>query len=198
MKYRINEIFYSLQGEGVNTGRPAIFIRFAGCNLNCPFCDTNWCAFTEMTSTEICEKIKAIAPVLPDMVVLTGGEPTLQVTEKLTKKLHSLFKVIAIETNGTRPIPQGVDFVTLSPKDDFVASADCCVGKANEVKIVFNGLKSPEFWHTHIVAEHYYLQPCDIGDGIMNQQILAGTIDYIKKNPWWQLSLQTQKILKIR
>ena len=195
--YRISEIFYSLQGEGANTGTPAIFIRFAGCNLKCPFCDTDFSKFTVWILREI-EGWLGEQEKLPDLVVLTGGEPTLQVDDKLCELLHLFFETVAIETNGTNRVPNAVNFVTLSPKDDFCHNAESIIGVANEVKVVFDGERSPEFWHTHVMANYYYLQPCDTGDEEKNMEIRGKAVEYIKEHPWWRLSLQTQKILKIR
>ena len=110
---RVNDIFYSLQGEGRNTGRAAVFVRFSGCNLRCSFCDTDFSSFREMTSDEI---IKEISQYPARFVVLTGGEPTLQVTAAFVNQLHEAGFEVAIETNGTLPIPENIDWVTVSPK----------------------------------------------------------------------------------
>lgn len=195
--YKINEIFYSLQGEGANTGTPAIFIRFAGCNLKCPFCDTDFTKFQVWNLREI-EAWLGEQEHLPDLVVLTGGEPTLQIDDKLCELLHLFFHTIAIETNGTHRVLESVDFITFSPKDDFCGNAESIIGSANEVKVVFDGERNPEFWHTHITADYYYLQPCDTGEENKNKDIREKLIEYIKEHPWWRLSLQTQKILKVR
>lgn len=112
-KFRINEIFYSLQGEGHNTGRAAIFIRFAGCNLRCPFCDTEFDSYREMTADDI---IASIAPYPARFVVLTGGEPTLQADEAFVDLLHQHGYEVAMESNGTRPAPHNLDWLTVSPK----------------------------------------------------------------------------------
>ena len=112
---KINEIFYSIQGEGHYTGTPAVFVRFAGCNLNCWFCDTEFHSFTEMSEDEIV----AEASQYPSRyMVITGGEPTLQLTASLTSKLHAIGFYIMLETNGTQPLPEGciVDWITCSPK----------------------------------------------------------------------------------
>ena len=128
-QYAVNEIFYSIQGEGRNTGRAAVFIRLSGCNLKCPFCDTDHRQHTLMTAKEIAQE--AVALVTPwhrceekTLVVLTGGEPSLQVDTELTAELHaSIYCEIAMETNGTRMVAEGVDWITLSPKDIFVEGA---------------------------------------------------------------------------
>ena len=198
--YSINEIFYSLQGEGFHAGRAAIFIRFAGCNLRCPFCDTNFSRGENMTADYILAKCRGLLPAgnpaLP-LIVLTGGEPTLQVDAELVSALHNCgYKTIAMETNGSGKIPAGVDFVTVSPKVGFVPSYPVNAA-ANEVKVVFDGNHDPDIWRT-IFAEHYYLQPCDTGDPDRNREILADCIEYIKQHPVWRLSLQTQKITNIK
>lgn len=116
--YRVNHIFYSLQGEGYHTGRPAVFVRFAGCNLRCPFCDTDFDAYREMTGDDILQEVLSLAPAgdVRPMVVLTGGEPTLQADEALIDLLHSRGFWVTMESNGTRPAPANLDWLTVSPK----------------------------------------------------------------------------------
>ena len=108
--YSINEMFYSLQGEGYHVGTPAVFIRFAGCNLACPFCDTQHQHGTRKTLDEI---VDFAARHKARLVVLTGGEPALQVDAALVEELHAIGKYVAIETNGTHPVPSGIDWITL-------------------------------------------------------------------------------------
>lgn len=184
--YRINEIFYSLQGEGVHTGRPAVFVRFSGCNLQCPFCDTDFSRFTAMTADNI---VAAVAECCHDsnaMIVLTGGEPSLQVDEPLLDALHRLGMTIAIETNGTHPLPVGIDWVTCSPKEGSRVVLD----SADEVKVVLTG-NDPELWRRTIRAQHYLLQPCSCRN-------TGQVVEYILQHPWWRLSLQTHKYLEIQ
>lgn len=116
--YRVNHIFYSLQGEGFHTGRPAVFVRFAGCNLRCPFCDTEFDAYREMTGDDILQEILSLTSAgdVRPMVVLTGGEPTLQADEPLIDLLHSRGFWVTMESNGTRPAPANLDWLTVSPK----------------------------------------------------------------------------------
>ena len=167
--YRINDIFYSLQGEGRHTGRAAVFIRFSGCNLRCPFCDTDFDSSRLMTADEI---IDAIAPWLHcGFVVLTGGEPSLQVDTELVDKLHEAGLFIAMETNGTHAIAEGVDWVTLS--------------------------HPPECPEAFVGSTYLCLQPCDTGDPAENRRLTAQCVAYIKKHPEWHLSLQTHKIIGI-
>lgn len=193
---RVNEIFYSIQGEGAHTGTPAIFVRLSGCNLRCPFCDTSHFVHREMTEDKIADEVSRYPAKL---VVITGGEPALQLTPTLIVKLHELGKKVAIETNGTMTVPYNVDWVTVSPKSAFVGKAgDVVIKQADEVKVVFDGktlYADPTFG---IGAKHYYIQPCDTGDASKNEEILRFCIEFIKANPKWKLSLQTQKILKVQ
>lgn len=192
---RINEIFYSIQGEGYHTGTPAIFIRFSGCNLKCSFCDTKHQAYTDLSEDEIVDRV---ASYPAQLVVVTGGEPLLQLTPSLVRKLHSIGKFVAVETNGTQPITPGVNWVTVSPKEPFVGEkGKLFLTEADEVKVVFDGrgYKDPTFG---IKADHYYVQPCDTGFPETNEKILTYCIQFIKDNPQWKLSLQTQKILNVR
>lgn len=191
---RVNEIFYSIQGEGYNTGKPAIFVRLSGCNLKCPFCDTDHQPSKGMTYDEI---IREILDYPSDLVVLTGGEPTLQGIEELIQKIHQIGKSVAIETNGTQPIPRGVDWITVSPKAAFVGErGKPVIDFAMEVKVIFDGVHEPDDFG--IVAPHYYLQPCDTGDEEKNREIIKQLIEYVKGNPKWKISLQTQKMLNVR
>ncbi len=194
--YRINEIFYSIQGEGEYTGRAAVFIRFSGCNLKCPFCDTDFKDFVEGTAEQIVERVKEVGGDCR-FVVLTGGEPTLQADIHLCDMLHEAGYYIAMETNGTKPVMLPVDWVTVSPKQPFVGTVGTpSIRKANEVKVVFDGVNTPSTFG--IEAEHYYLQPCDTGDKAKNDAILQTCLRYILKQPKWKLSLQTQKIINVR
>lgn len=194
--YRINEIFYSIQGEGEHTGKAAVFIRFSGCNLKCSFCDTDFKSFVEATAEQIVERVKELGKDCR-FVVLTGGEPTLQADIRLIDMLHEAGYYVAMETNGTKPVVIPVDWVTVSPKQAFVGTAGTPdVRKANEVKVVFDGVNVPSTFG--IEAEHYYLQPCDTGDKQKNERILQECVKYILSQPKWKLSLQTQKIINVR
>lgn len=193
--YRINEVFYSLQGEGWWTGHAAIFVRMSGCNLKCHFCDTDFTAYQEMTAQEIVAQCQAIGGKCK-MVVLTGGEPTLQVDDNLVDALHKAGYWLAMETNGTHPYPQGIDWVTCSPKVDFTQGAKLQITSANELKLVFDDEHKVDDYGIH--AEHKSLQPCDTGDEKRNHVILAHCIEYIKQHPDWNLSLQVHKWIDIR
>ncbi len=192
---RINEIFYSLQGEGYHSGSPAVFIRFSGCNLQCPFCDTQHEAGIEMDETEIVESVKQYPAPL---VVVTGGEPSLQLTATLVDALHAAGRTVAVETNGTRPLPHNVDWVTLSPKDLFLGTeAKPVLDHADELKVLYDGHHEPHSYN-HITVKQRFLQPCDTGDTARNTQITAATVEYIKRHPEWRLSLQIHKTIHIR
>lgn len=188
--YRVNEIFYSLQGEGFHSGTPAVFVRFSGCNLACPFCDTDFAAFSEMTAEAIADRVEALLPEgkrSSAIIVLTGGEPALQVDAALLAELHSRLPLpIHIETNGTHPLPAGIDWVTCSPK----AGSEVVLKEADEVKVVYTGT-SPEPWHDAIRARQYFLQPCSCAN-------TEAVVSYILAHPWWRLSLQTHKYTGIR
>ena len=198
---KVNEIFYSLQGEGLNTGTPAVFVRLSGCNLQCPFCDTEHAEGKEMTEGEIIEEVSRYKASL---VVMTGGEPALQLTESLVEMLHLLGKTVAVETNGTIELPKNVDWVTLSPKDAFLGEkAKPVLTEADELKLIFTddlcrGARPCVSTYPNIKIKHRFLQPCDTGDANKNAEIIKKTIEYCKEHPEWRLSLQTHKILNIR
>lgn len=196
-KYKINEIFYSLQGEGVWTGCAAIFIRFSLCNLRCPFCDTDFSKFTELSASEIVAKLKEINCEFR-FIVLTGGEPTLQVDSELIEVLHKEGYYLSIETNGTHEIPKGIDWVTCSPKTAYIAKdkARVRIKEASEVKVVFDGQHEVSTYGIH--APNLFLQPCDVGDEERNEEILNHCLAYILEHPEWRLSLQSQKIIGVR
>ena len=198
-KYAVNEIFYSLQGEGRNAGRAAVFIRFSGCNLACPFCDTDFKERRMMTAQEIVEEAQQVG-AKTSLCVLTGGEPTMQADYELISLLHFSFGTIALETNGTRPIPPGVNFVTVSPKSDFFAAAPAIAAQqVDDVKVVFDGEHDPRHWLAEFkTADYFYLQPCDTGDATKNAELQTMCVNYILNNPRWRLSLQTHKIVGIR
>lgn len=191
--YHINEIFYSLQGEGYYTGTPSLFIRFSGCNLNCTICDTDFRESTPMTLEQIAEKA---AECPARHVVLTGGEPSLQVDEALIDELHALGKYVAIETNGTHPLPKNIDWITLSPKDQYKSNATPVLTSCNELKVVFDG--STFYEYPEISAEHRFLQPLYTDNATDDRRILIRTIIYVQDNPSWRLSLQTHKFIGIR
>lgn len=194
-KYKINEIFYSLQGEGRWAGRPAVFVRFAGCNLRCPFCDTDFNAYEEMGEIDILEKVQELGGDCR-FIVLTGGEPSLQVDDELVSLLHKWGYYLAMETNGTHKVPSEIDWVTCSPKRLFVEKAEPVIREVQELKVVFDG--KHEISDCGIHADYYYVQPCDVGDTARNTEILKQSIAFVQSHPRWSLSLQQHKIIHIR
>lgn len=186
---KINEIFYSIQGEGKHTGTPAIFVRFSGCNLECSFCDTKHKTGFKMTEEDV---IDVIGQYPAKFVVLTGGEPSMQATIKFVDKLHEKGYYVAIETNGTFPCPQNIDWITCSPKYKEVV-----LKRIDELKVVYTGQDMSQY--DSFNAKEYYVQPCDFGPfKEKNEENIKQVIEFIKKNPKWKLSLQTQKILRVR
>lgn len=195
--YKVNEIFYSLQGEGVWSGRAAVFIRFSLCNLRCPFCDTDFSKYEEMTASDIVERVKNVGKECR-FIVLTGGEPTLQVDSELINALHEKGYYLSMETNGTHEIPRGIDWVTCSPKTAYIEKdkARVHIKEASEIKVVFDGKHEIDTYGIH--SGNLFLQPCDTGDKEQNKEILNHCIAYILEHPEWRLSLQTQKIVGVR
>lgn len=192
---RVNEIFYSLQGEGAYTGTPSIFIRLAGCNLRCPFCDTKHEPYKVLTKEEI---MAQIANFTAKHIVFTGGEPSLQLNAEICHYFKVNGYTIQVETNGTMKLPHNcVDWVTCSPKTDYCKKAEIKQEKIDEVKVVFDG-KIDVSKYLDIKAYYYSLQPCDTGNDEKNKEIIKQCIDYILYHPKWHLSLQTQKILNVR
>lgn len=194
--YHVNEIFYSLQGEGFWTGRPAVFVRFSGCNLKCPFCDTVHNRSKVYTLDSLCEIVDGFNC---NFVVLTGGEPSLSVDDSLVEALHKRNKFLAIETNGTQKLPENIDWITLSPKDAFVGNGKVILERANELKIVF----TPESVgyiekYSEFNTSFRYLQPCDMGDELQNRVVLEKVIHYCLMHPQWILSLQIHKLIGVK
>lgn len=182
---KINEIFYSLQGEGYFTGTPAVFVRFSGCNLFCPFCDTEFQDYTNMSDKEIISVIKNYPA---RHLVLTGGEPTLQINEPFMRLLKKEGWYIQIETNGTKTsgleiADRWADWITCSPK------SACVRNSADELKVVYTGQNMEPY--ENFYCKYRLLQPCSMEN-------TDEVIDYIKKHPEWRLSLQTHKLLEIR
>jgi 7-carboxy-7-deazaguanine synthase (Cx14CxxC type) len=192
MPYLVKELFHSLQGEGARTGRPAVFCRFAGCNLACDFCDTDFEGGTRYAMpAELAEACRALWPGggVPYLVV-TGGEPGLQLDAPLVEAFHAAGFEVAVETNGTRPLPPGIDWVTVSPK----AGAPLAVTAGDELKLVFPqpGV-APELFEG-LAFRHFYLQPMDGPERAVHT---AGAIAWCLAHPLWHLSLQTHKIIGI-
>ncbi len=197
---KINELFYSIQGEGFHSGTPAVFVRFSGCNLHCSFCDTHHEEGKTMSESEIVDEVSRYPA---EWVILTGGEPSLFITEELVKALHKAGKKVAVETNGTHPLPASVDWVTLSPKDAFCEGAEVKLQRCDELKLVFmpsKDGKAPAYItkYLSIPASHYYLQPCDTGDEKQNRDIRRQVFDYCLSHPRWSISIQLHKVLNVR
>jgi 7-carboxy-7-deazaguanine synthase len=220
MAYAVKEIFYTLQGEGAHTGRAAVFCRFAGCNLwsgreqdrataVCQFCDTEFVGTDgdgggRFASAD--ELARAVAAKWPRtdrgkrFVVCTGGEPLLQLDLALIEALHRLNFMIAIETNGTIAVPEGVDWVCVSPK----ANAGLVVTRGDELKVVYPQTTGPQKGgpqevdpevYAGLEFTHFFVQPMD---GANAREAVQAAIRYCAEHPQWRLSLQTHKIIGIR
>lgn len=192
MKLLVNEIFYSLQGEGGRMGHPSIFIRLSKCNLRCSFCDTEFDSGKEMTLDEVLEEIK---PYGCNWIIWTGGEPTLQLKEEVVKFFKSHGFMQAIETNGTRRVPNGIDYITCSPKQNF-ERIKTLIPHTNELRFpIKKGDSLPDIT-TLPSTDNYYLSPIFDGDNI-NIDNVDYCVQLIKENPQWSLSIQVHKLINI-
>ena len=187
-RYRLAEKFYSIQGEGVLAGTPMFFVRFAGCNLKCSWCDTDHVEQFQATAGEI---VTAARQRGVRWVCLTGGEPALQADAGLVDVLHAGGIKVAIETNGTLPLPPGIDWVTVSPKPEGVT----VVRRANEVRYAMAASDSLPCPLTD--ADHYLLSPIFDGPNPVPENV-AWCVKMVKENPTWRLSVQTHKLIDIR
>ena len=195
--FKINEIFYSLQGEGFHTGTPAVFVRFSGCNLHCAFCDTQHQTGTLMSTQAVIDEVNKY-PNAP-LVVLTGGEPSLFVDETFVNELKlQTGKRVAIETNGTRPLPSNLDWVTLSPKTGFNGgdAEPCLLKQCDELKVVYLGQNLRQY--DDIIAQYRFLQPCFAENESQRESNISACVEAVMHNPGWRLSLQTHRLLNIR
>jgi 7-carboxy-7-deazaguanine synthase len=210
VSYSVKEIFYTLQGEGAQTGRPAVFCRFAGCNLwtghekdraeaTCQFCDTDFVGMDGPgggrfhSPDELASAVARAWPVdggSKRFVVCTGGEPLLQLDESLVEALHRRGFEVAVETNGTQSPPAGIDWLCVSPK----AGAELVVREGNELKLVFPQAGAEPAKFEHLTFDHFFLQPMDGPDRDANT---AAALQYCLAHPRWRLSLQTHKLLGI-
>jgi len=210
MTYAVKEIYYTLQGEGANTGRPAVFLRFAGCNLwtgreeeradaVCTFCDTDFVGTDGPGGGKFAEPgglARAVAGAWTGngdaarFVVCTGGEPLLQLDAPLVAALHAAGFEIAVETNGTQPPPPGLDWVTVSPK----AGAPLLLETGDELKLVYPQAGAEPERFERLAFRHFFLQPMDGADRVHNTEL---ALAYCLAHPRWRLSLQTHKLLGI-
>ena len=212
MAYSVKELFYTLQGEGANAGTPAVFCRFAGCNLwsgrekhraraVCQFCDTDFVGTDGLgggrfaAASALAQRLAAqwprggVSRARP-LVVFTGGEPLLQLDAALIEAVHALGMEIAVETNGTRPAPPGIDWLCVSPK----AGAPLVLLAGDELKLVYPQAEAPPERFAGLAFHDFYLQPMDGPDYARN---LAATVDYCLRHPQWRLSLQLHKLAGI-
>lgn len=212
MSYAVKEIFYTLQGEGSNAGRPAVFCRFSGCNLwtgreadrsdaVCQFCDTEFVGTDGpgggkfATAGALAEAVRAAWPATGSrnarpLVVCTGGEPLLQLDPAAIMALHHAGFQIAVETNGTQPAPEGIDWVCVSPK----AGAPLLLTAGDELKLIFPQDGAPPERYRGLGFREFYLQPMDGPERVRNTAL---AVEYCLRNPEWRLSLQTHKMLGI-
>jgi 7-carboxy-7-deazaguanine synthase (Cx14CxxC type) len=208
--YSIKEIFYTLQGEGAHAGRPAVFCRFSGCNLwtgresdrasaICQFCDTDFVGTDGegggkfKTPEALAATINALWPgtyTASKYVVFTGGEPLLQLDQALIAAMHAVGFTIAIETNGTLPVPPGVDWICVSPK----MGAELVVKKGSEIKVVIPQANQDLSVYEQLDFENFFVQAMDGPLAEFNTRL---AIETCKRNPKWKLSLQTHKLLQI-
>ncbi len=194
--YRINEIFYSLQGEGFHTGTPAVFVRFSGCNLRCTFCDTQHQTGEMMSLQEVVNEVNKY-PIAP-LLVLTGGEPSLFIDEAFVAELkQKTGKKISIETNGTRLLPINLDWVTFSPKSAFEGGdiEPCVLTHCDELKVVYLGQDLAQY--DGIEAKYRFLQPCFVEDLEQRKANMHACVEAVKRHPNWRLSLQIHRVLNI-
>jgi 7-carboxy-7-deazaguanine synthase len=211
MSFAVKEIFYTLQGEGANAGRAAVFCRFAGCNLwsgreedrpgaLCDFCDTDFVGTDGeggrrfSTVRSLVDAIDATWPRHHDrrkLVVCTGGEPLLQMTDEFVHALHERGFEVAIETNGTKRAPAGIDWICVSPK----ANAELVLRAGNELKLIYPQPGAEPDKYEDLEFTHFYLQPMDGPERERNTQL---AVRYCLDHPQWRLSLQTQKYLGIK
>jgi 7-carboxy-7-deazaguanine synthase (Cx14CxxC type) len=208
MTYAVKECFYTLQGEGAQAGRPAVFLRFAGCNLwsgreqdrataVCNFCDTDFVG-TDGEGGGKFATPEALADWVASRwpgggapyVVCTGGEPLLQLDEAAIDALHAKGFEVAVETNGTQPAPRGLDWICVSPKAD----AEVVLTKGHELKLVYPQPAALPERFAALDFEHFFLQPMD---GLLKNRNTRAAIDYCLAHPQWRLSLQTHKLLGI-
>lgn len=192
--YKVNEIFLSVQAEGTNAGMSAVFVRFSGCNLNCPWCDTDHSSYRLMTAKQIDKKIRKLTKGNKDhLVVFTGGEPTLQLKEE---EVIGSGYMRCCETNGILAAPSWIDWVTVSPKTGMTKEHLDYI-RADEFKFVYTGKECDRLlarYEKLFYNSYLYLQPLE-RKGKMN---IAECVKYINKHPKWTLSVQWHKLTGVR
>lgn len=186
--YKINKIFYSIQGEGARVGTPQVFVRFSGCNLHCSFCDTDHSSYRKMTAQDIVDECRRIGRHCAS-VSLCGGEPTLQLDALLVATFKRYGFFISIETNGLLPVPAGVDYVVCSPK-----TAKILPDNIDELRYVVKAGDPMPVPHKH--ARHYFLSPCFDGEQ-PNIDNIAHCIALVQQHPEWRLGMQWHKFIGI-
>ncbi|MET9289415.1 7-carboxy-7-deazaguanine synthase [Nocardia beijingensis] len=213
MAYQVKELFYTLQGEGGNAGRPAVFCRFAACNLwngresgraraICKFCDTDFVGTDGPGGGSFANAAALASAVLAawegishprsrPLVVCTGGEPLLQLDQPLVDELHAVGFEIAVETNGTKPAPEGLDWICVSPK----AGADLVLTSGDELKLVYPQVEAPPELFESLDFSSLLLQPMD---GPLLQENTKAAIEYCLQHPQWRLSIQTHKYIGVK
>lgn len=192
MNLNINEIFYSLQGEGGRVGEPSIFIRLTKCNLACSFCDTDFAEGDDYTLDELYDKIKSYPS---KWIIWTGGEPTLQLKDKHLLYFRDLGYKQAIETNGTRSVSEYIDYITCSPKVNY-DKVKLKIPFANEVRLpLAAGDLLPDI-SIFPKADKYFVSPIFDGDKL-NSDNVNYCVEYVKQHPEWTLSLQVHKLIHI-
>lgn len=192
MKLTVNEIFYSLQGEGARSGEASVFVRLTKCNLACSFCDTDFADGEDLSLAQIYDKIKAYPA---KWIVWTGGEPTIQLRDEHLRYFKDRGYKQAIETNGTMPVPSLIDYITCSPKGSYTKVKQI-VPHADEVRIpVKTGDRLPDI-DVLPVAHKYFVSPVFDGDKI-NRENVAYCVGLVRDNPQWALSLQIHKLIHI-
>ncbi len=196
IKYPIVEIFYSIQGEGFHMGKPHVFVRFGNCNLRCEWCDTNFLDYTELYLDEIIKKILSFGC---NRVVFTGGEPCLQDLSTIGNELKKYDINLSVETNGTIPVPDIIDWICVSPKDQLYPNSIIKQRFGDELKIVYCGQDLNLYDELKHGFEHIFLQPCYFENESVewNGRNFVETENIVKINKEWRLSLQTHKWLGV-
>jgi 7-carboxy-7-deazaguanine synthase len=196
IKYPIVEIFYSIQGEGFHMGKPHVFVRFGNCNLRCEWCDTNFLEYTELYLDEIIKKILSFGC---NRVVFTGGEPCLQDLSTIGNELKKYDINLSVETNGTIPVPDIIDWICVSPKDQLYPNSIIKQRFGDELKIVYCGQDLNLYDELKHGFEHIFLQPCYFENESVewNGRNFVETENIVKINKEWRLSLQTHKWLGV-